>query len=454
MRLLSVSRIAAVWMAVLILPFGQASAETIFGAMAKAYSRNPSLNAQRAGTRAVDEAVAIAKSGYRPRVNLSADIGYTHTTTNGFSTKLTPGGFGVSISQTLYDWNRTRNSVQSAEAAVLASRETLRNVEQNVLFDAASAFMDVRRDAAIASIRLRNLEFLEEEVRAARTRFDVGESTRTDVAQAEARRAAAVAELNAARATLKSSGAVYRQVVGTDPSNLKPGNGVVGLLPAHLNRALGISAVEHPAIKATLHLVDQAGYDVKAAQSELLPTLSLSGSATRGYDRAASGAITDSTSVSAALTVPIYQGGAASGVVRQRKETLGQRRIEVDQSRDNVRAAVVSAHSQLEAARASVFANHSQLRAARLALSGAVEERNVGQRTTLDVLNTQQDVLSAQISLAQSERDQIVAEYALLSAVGRLSARTLNLKVASYQVEEHYEAVVDKWFGLRTPDQR
>ena len=156
--------------------------------------------------------------------------------------------------------------------------------------------------------------------------------------------------------------------------------------------------------------------------------------------------------MTARLRVPIYQGGRVSAQVRQNKETLGQRRIEVDQARDNVRAAVVSAFSQLEAARSAVEANRTQVSAARLALQGAVEERRVGQRTTLEVLNTQQDVLNAQVALANSERDLIVASYAALSAIGRLDARTLQLQVAHYDPVEHYIAVEDKWYGLRTPD--
>jgi len=152
------------------------------------------------------------------------------------------------------------------------------------------------------------------------------------------------------------------------------------------------------------------------------------------------------------LNVPIYQGGRVSAQVRQGKEVLGQRRIEVDGSVNNVRAAVISAYSQLEAARSASIANKTQADAAKLALEGVVEERNVGQRTTLDVLNTQQDVLNAQIALAQSERDLIVASYAALSAIGKLDTATLSLKVAKYEPEDHYELVKDKWFGLRTPD--
>ena len=323
-----------------------------------------------------------------------------------------------------------------------------------MLFDAASSYMDVLRDVAITSYRGQNLAFLNEEVRAAKERFNVGESTRTDVAQAQASRASAVAALAAARAQLKGSIAVYRQVVGHEPKNQQTAHNIDNLLPRKINAALAIARREHPAIMATHHLVDQASFNVKSAEGDLFPSLSVSGSASKKNDVSVPGDRRISSSVVATLSVPLYQGGAVSATIRQGKELLGQRRIEVDSMVDQVRAAVVSAFSQLESARHSVTAGVAQLRASRLALEGIVEERNVGQRTTLDVLTTQQSVLNAQITLAGARRDSIVAGYALLSAIGRLDARRMKLKVAIYEPEEHYQAVKDKWFGLRTPDQR
>lgn len=434
-------------------------AETLHEALALAYSNNPSINAQRANTRSIDEAVAIAKSGYRPVVAGSADIGRSWTQTyvgSGLgkgktNTTLTPGGFGVTISQNLFDGFKTRNNVRSAKAGVMASRETLRNIEQNILFDAASVYSDVIRDGLIANYRLQALKFLKEQVRSEQSRFDVGESTRTDVAQARGRKAAADAQLSLAKANLKSSRAVYLQVIGKEPGKLSTPNGVRRLIPGNAGSAVAIAKTNHPAIKATNHLVDQAQFNVKSAEGDLLPTLSLTGSASR-RENVALNTDTDSASLTASLSVPIYQGGRVSAQVRQNKEILGQRRIEVDQSVNDVRTAVISAYSQLEAAQAASIANKTQLEAAQLALEGAVEERRVGQRTTLDVLNTQQDVLNAQIALADARRNLVVASYAALSAIGKLDADTLRLKVAKYHPEDHFIAVKDKWFGLRTPD--
>ncbi|MCB1386050.1 MAG: TolC family outer membrane protein [Nitratireductor sp.] len=430
-----------------------ACAQSLPEALALAYANNPAINAQRAGTRSVDETVALAKSGYRPTV---AGTGYiskswTRSPLGSATTVLYPGGFGVEISQSLYDGLRTQNNVRAAKSAVMASRETLRNVEQNVLFDAAAAYMDVLRDRAIAGYRRKSLEFLNEQVRSESSRFDVGESTRTDVAQARGRRAGAQAQLSAADAQLKSSIAIFRQVIGQDPKNLKTPGTVVKHLPSNSTVAVQIAQANHPAIKATEHLVDQALFNVKSAEGELLPTVSLNGSVNRDYDTGVN-TDRDSARITANLRVPIYQGGRVSATVRQNKEILGQRRIEVDQSVDNVRAAVVSAYSQLEAAQSAAVATRTQLDAANLALQGAIEERKVGQRTTLEVLNTQQDVIDAQIALAQTERDLVVASYAALSAIGKLDPDTLGLGVRRYEPEDHYLAVKDKWYGLRTPD--
>ncbi|MCO5057621.1 MAG: TolC family outer membrane protein [Rhizobiaceae bacterium] len=445
---------AAVLAAALALSTGGASAETIFGAMAKAYENNSSLNAERAGVRVTNESVAIAKAGRRPTIAARGSIDYTAQS----GTRITTGSFGVSIQQSLFDGFQTRNNVRASEARVRASFQSLRNTEQNTLFNAVSAFMDVIRDRQIAALRERNLEFLAEQVRASNSRLEVGEGTRTDVAQAEASRQAAIAQLSAARAQVLSSSAIYRQVVGEDPGRLKMPSPVSKLLPGSLDQSFTIAAIEHPAIIATEHLVDAAAFSVKSAEGALLPQLSAEAGVSRSYRDTSPSSFTDGTSnsanIGATLTIPIYQGGRVSAQVRQSKESLGQARIQVDVSRDQVRAAVASAWTQYQASRETVAANREVVNAAQLALNGVIEERNVGQRTTLDVLNAQADVITAQINLASSERDVVVASYAIVSAIGRLSVRRLGLQVSEHRPEEHYNAVKDKWFGLRTPDGR
>jgi outer membrane protein len=429
-------------------------AETLSGALAKAYQFNSQLNSARAGVRVTDEGVAIAKSGYRPTITGSGSINYATQA----GSRITTGSFGVSISQSLFDGFQTRNNVRAAEAQVRASNEGLRNTEQNILFNAASAYMDVIRDRQIAVLTERNLQFLVEQVRAARSRFEVGEGTRTDVAQADASRSAAVALLASARAQVAASEAAYRQVIGEGPGRLN-GAGPAKGMPGTIDRAFVIAASEHPAILANKHLVDATAFSVKSAEGALLPQISANAGVSQNYSETlpgvgANNGWSDRASIGATLTVPIYSGGRTSAVVRQRKESLGQARIEVDVAYDQVRQAVASAWSQFQAARESVAANRELVAAAQLALNGVSEERNVGQRTTLDVLNAQANVISAQINQIGSERNLVVASYAIMSAVGRLSVRQLGLGVAEYKPKEHYDAVKNKWFGTRTPDAR
>jgi outer membrane protein len=459
-------RSLAVSVALSLVSLTPVMAETIKGALAKAYENNSSLNSARAGVRVTDEGVAIAKSGYRPTVTGEASTSYVSRfdRASGSGGRITTGSFGITISQALFDGFRTKNSVAAAESQVLAQRQNLRNTEQNILFDAASAYMDVIRDRQIAAFRKNNVAFLQEQVRAANARFEVGEGTRTDVAQADAQRAGAIAQLNAADAQAKSSAATYRQIVGEEPGKLERAAVISKLMPKSLEQALQISASEHPAIQANYHLVDATQFGVKVAEGALLPQLGAEVGLTREYqnrdaspslgDRLNSNTENDSASVGLRLTVPIYQGGKGSATIRQEKERLGKARIDTDVARDQVRQAVTSAWSQMLAAQASVSANKQLVAAAQLALDGVVEERKVGQRTTLDVLNAQSDVIDARISLADSERNVVVAGYAVLSATGRLSIKRLGLGVAEHKPEEHYEAVKDKWFGLRTPDGR
>jgi outer membrane protein len=373
---------------------------------------------------------------------------------------------GIQVNQTLFDGFQTPNNVNAAQAQVRASQKNLDNTVQDTLLDTVTVFMNVRRDREVAAFRRQSLAFLNEQVRAAQARFDVGEGTRTDVAQAQAQQALATALLNTALSQVASSEAQYLDVVGDPPGNLEAGTPPNrGAIPSSVGEAVRVSQEQHPAIQATKFAVDAASFQVKSAEGARLPTLAVTGQIDNAY------ALSDrdpnqlpgvdvntqnevSGTVGAQLTVPIYQGGLVASRVRQAKETLSQRRIEVDNVRDQVRSAVASAWAQRQAAEANVQGYRAQVAAAQLALNGVVEERNVGQRTTLDVLNAQSDVITAQILLAGAQRDTIVAAYTLASAVGSLLPDRLALAVDRYEPEEHYQAVQDKWYGLRTPDGR
>jgi outer membrane protein len=457
---------ALVWICSAGLPFA-ASAETLESALARAYGNNPSLNAQRANTRATDENVAQAKAGYRPRVTGTADINVTYSEVERGGTisesTTSSRGAGVTINQNLFNGFRTRNSVRGAESGVLSSRETLRSTEQDTLFDAATVYMDVLRDTALLNLERNNVEVLEEQLRQTQDRFNVGEVTRTDVAQAEAALARAQARVSQAEANLRASIGFYRQVVGVEPRSLAPGRPLDRLVPRSIEAALRLGQEEHPALKAALHAVDVAELQVRVTEGELYPTLDVRGSLERRQDRvlsadppAAQPSGTDASraSVVAELVVPIYEGGQVYSRVRQAKETAGQRRLEADSIRDQVRADVVFRWGQYEAARAQIVAGQAEVEAAETALAGVREEARVGQRTTLDVLNAQQTLLNARVNLITAQRDRVVASYAVVRATGRLNSRYLALRVQHYSPKLHFDQVKDLWGGLTTPDGR
>lgn len=451
-----------IWTAALlagsVLMSGSAWSDTLTGALTKAYHNNAKLNSARAGLRATDEGVAVAKSGYRPTINGSYNVARSRSHNSLGNTYSTVGKVGVELNQMLFDGFQTQNKVASAESQVYATREKLKNEEMNSLFAAVSAYMNVYQTRQIAALYERNLAAMNEQVRAARARLDVGEGTRTDVAQAEASRANAVASLNAARANVKSAEAEYRQVIGSEPDKLTAASPADKLLPRNPAASLAIANETHPGILATQYAVNAASYNVKSAEGALLPGVNLNAGASRTdtYSGGTNSSITDgnNASIGLGITIPIYQGGRNSALVRQSKEQLGQARIEVDVIRDQVRQGIGSAWAQYEAAKANVVSTRTGIAAAQLALEGVIEERNVGQRTTLDVLKAQNDLTDVQIAQVKAQHDLVVASYAILNASGRMTARHLGLQVTEYKPEQHYEAVKDKWIGLRTPDGR
>ncbi len=366
-----------------------------------------------------------------------------------------PRGAGISLTQTLFDGLRTTNNIKSAESNVFSTRETLRNIEQSVLQSGAQSYMDVLRDTAVLDLRNSNIRVLEEQLRQTQDRFKVGEVTRTDVAQSEASLAGARADYFAAQSNLQNSIASFRQVIGEQPTRLEPARPLERNVPVSLSSAIAISQVEHPSIQAALHAVDVAELQIKVAEGALYPTISLNGSADQRYDVAnVPGSQAFVGSLVGQISVPIYEGGQSYAQIRQAKEQLGVAQFQADVSRDNVRAAVISAWGLLVSSKAAVQADQAQVNAAEIALSGTREEARVGQRTTLDVLNAQQTLLNARVSLVGAQRDRVVASYAILASCGRLSASMMGLHLQPYNPTVHFEQVKDKWFGLRTPDGR
>ena len=447
----------------------QAGAESMEAALARAYQGNPQLNAQRTIVRQTDEGVSQALSGYRPTLSASAAAGeqFTNLTevfppvpgspllANGFKFSATgyttPRSIGVSGQQTLFNGQQTANRVRAAESQVSASRETLRMMEQSVLLSAATVYMDVSRDAANLSVQQNNMRVLERTLRDTRNRFQVGQVTSTDVAQAEAQLAGGESSLHAAESTLMTTKANYRRIIGVDPADLQPASAVDRLSPPTLAGAVAAGIEHNPSVIAALYGVDVAQLQVKIAEGALWPTLALQGSV---QQQTYANLLEPNLFVGTAqvsLSVPIYQGGTEYSAIRLDKENVGQQRLNVDQVRDQTRANVVQAWGQLLAAKAEIAAAERQNVASEKALNGVRNEAQAGQRTTLDVLNAQQALVNARVNLIVAQHDRVVASYALLAAVGRLSADVLRLNVTIYDPSVHYQQVRDVWFGLRTP---
>ena len=425
---------------VLILSSGLSKAETIESALARAYANNADLNAQRASVRATDEQVPRAKSGYLPRVTASAQGGKDNNVYNGSEANLTPRALALTVTQNLYNGDRTANQINAAEAGVLAAQAGLRQSEQTVLLNAASQYMNVVRDEAVVRLRTANIGVLKEQLRQTQDRFQVGEVTRTDVAQVEAQLAAAEADFSTAETTLAVSRAAYGQVVGADPVDLADAEPVSKGLPGSLKEAMAAGESSHPQVQAARLAVEVAEASVKSAEGELKPSVDLQGSVSRSWDyKAANDEVSDAKFLGI-LSVPLYEAGEVSARVRAAKETLGQRQLEADSARFAVRSGIAGAWSQFETANARLKSAKAQIAAAEIALNGVREEAKVGQRTTLDVLISSQNLLAAQVNLVSAQHDRVVSSYQVLASVGRLSASGLGLKVASYDPKKHYEA--------------
>ncbi len=499
--------VAFVLTAVLLLASSHSHAETISGALARAYGGNPDLNQQRAATRATDEQVSRANSAFRPQITGVGSVGYnrddlatagsaaligggggassanagsangTGTTTTGGTTATSgtttttgssagaasgvttsntfPNSASLTVTQNIFNGNRSANGVRQAESQVLQSRETTRNTEQNTLQNGATAYMNVLRDTAILELNKNNITVLEEQLRQTRDRFNVGEVTRTDVAQAESSLATARSNYFTAQANLSTDIGNYRQIIGVEPRRLEAARPIDAILPRSLDEAIVIGLSEHPNIQAAFHNVDAMQLQVQINEAILYPTVNLVGNVqVLNQFQGIQSARFFNASVLAQLSVPLYSGGDTYALIRQGKEQLAQARLQADLQRDMIRANVVSNWGLLESSKAVIRSSQAAVKSSEIALDGVREEAKVGQRTTLDVLNAQQALLQARVNLVSAQRDRVVASYTVAAAIGRLSATNLALNVVHYDPTIHFDQVKDKWIGLRTPDGR
>ena len=435
-----------------------ARAEGLPEALVKVYQTNPQLNAERARQRGTDENLPQALAGYRPQIVASLAAGLQSVRNllpdNTIQTAtLRPWTIGVTVSQVLFNGFKTANSVRVAEFQVLSGREALRNVGQGVLLDAVTTYMNVMANNALYEAQRANVQVLREILATTKRRLDAGDVTPTDTAQAEARLSRGLADLNAAEVAWAISKELYTQVIGNAPSQLAPATPVDRLVPESQVAAIETARHQHPAVLGAGYDVDTAQTTIRVAESSLLPTASVLAGASRSVqtDSSLTTTSTSQASILGQVNVPIYDGGLAASQTRQAKEIASQSRLVLDQVRNQTRTAVVSAWVANEGTKVALKAAESEVRAADIALQGIRREAQGGQRTTIDVLNAQQDLTNARSRQIMAQRDRVIASYTLLSAVGRLDVHTLNLNTPDYLPEVHYHQVRDAWHGLRTP---
>ena len=432
------------------LPFPLA-AQGLSDALTAAYQSNPTLMAARAELGSVNEGVPQALSNYRPEVLIDASLGLQRRDTNALSAETTePLEAELTVDQPLYRGGRTMAAVAGAEALVNAGRAGLIAVEQSVLLDAAVAYMDVWRDQAVLKLNEGNEEVLTRQLEATQDRFDVGELTRTDVAQSESRLARARATRIASEGDLAASRAVFVEVVGLASGVLEAPSALDGL-PGSRDEAVEAALEANPVLTGARFTEEAARHRIDVAHGRLLPELSLTGEASHSEETTTEISETQRILGQAEITVPLYQRGLVSSQVRENKQRALQRRREIDEAHRRAERLAVASWEQLKSTEAQRDAFGAEVRASEIALEGVRQENAVGARTILDVLDAEQELLDAQVSLVRARRDEIVAGFEVFSAMGRLTVRNLALGIDVYDPEVDYRAVRDRWFGLDAP---
>lgn len=436
---------------------GIAHADSLRNALIEAYETNPQLLAERAHLRSVDEKVPQALANWRPTVQLTSSAGYQKQWNSGPSfflppyQALTPTIVDVNIKQPIYRGGRTVAQTAQAEKQVEAERAKLIFTEESVFYSVIKAYLDVVRDQATLDLSVNNEQLLRKQLESTQEQFRVGTVTRTDVAQAQAQLASAVADRNQAEGNLQVSRANYQRAVGHLPPKLSPAK-MRPVLPTTRAAALNLAANKNPNVIAALFAED-AGHDaVKVVKGQLLPTISVVGDYQRLDSTSFNHELTSNASVVAQLTMPLYEGGAVYSQAREAEQTVGQLKNEADDARRQAVQSATQAWETMTAARARLNALQQTVKAAEIAFEGTKEEQKVGTRTVLDVLITEQQLFSDRVNLVSTQHDLALAEFNLALQIGRLTAPDLKLHVKLYDVDRHYQAVRDKWFGFGSGD--
>ena len=429
-----------------------AHAETLADAIALAYQTNPTLQEQRALQRALDENYVQARTGLRPSASVSISVTTTNTDPQTLFSTPNPENSSattLSINQPVYTGGRVSTQIAAAEADVLGGRENLRRTEEAILGNVIQAYVDVRRDQERLRIAQENVTVLARQLEETKARFDVGELTRTDVAQAEARLAAAQAGLSSAQAQLAISRAEYAAVVGQSPGDLAAEPSLANLLPATVDEAFDAAEKNNPQILAADYTEQGSRARVAFARAGYLPSVSLRASYGDSGFAGNNGSPFDNNSralsASVAATVPLFTGGLTESQVRQAKERNNGDRLNIEVTRRTVLQSVSQAWNQLLGARANLISTQEEVRAATVAFEGVRQEAQVGLRTTLDVLNAEQELRTAELDLANAKHDEYVASASVLSAMGKLEAHNLTPDVPIYDPKTSFDKVNHSW---------
>jgi len=447
-----VTRKFAIASLIVALAAGTASAETLREALASTYQANPTLTAQREALKATDANVAIARSAGRPQVAATVGVTRDLTRSGRFDVGGSKGPFitgGVDVSMPLFQGGTVRNDIEAAKTRVEAGRATLRAVEGDIFTEAVAAYMDVIRDRAIVELNANNVRVLQTNLEATRDRFEIGDVTRTDVAQSEARLSIQRTRMLEAQARLTTSEENYRRVIGRNPGPLQPPPPLPPL-PTSADQAVQIALANNPDLISITRQAEAAGFDVRSARGTRLPIVSAIG----GLDYAntisgETGGVPRSgtaTSVGVQGRIPLYQGGLPAARIRQAQALEGQTLEQRVATERLVVANTRSAFADYQAATSAIASNNVAVEANELALEGARAENSVGTRTILDVLNAEQELLNSQVLLVTARRDQYVAGFRLLNAMGQAEADDLGLDGGPlYDPLGNYRRVAGDW---------
>ena len=429
-----------------------ASADTLENALTKAYEYNPSLKAARAGTQAIDENVAMAKSGYRPKISIDGSYSDTKTNTNAPIRPIDVYNrtLAATISQPIFSGFKTMNSVKSAKSYAKASQAALMATEQNVLLQAVQAYLDVLQDEAIVQLQKNNEKLLKKELDETNERFKVGEVTTTDVSQAKASYASAQSQRISAEGNLKASQAVYKQIIGVEPKNLSDPKSIEKLFPKSLEDAIEYAKNHSYELQAARHNLKAKKYDVSTNKGDLLPSVNAYAMAGRiktenyAYEK---NPTNNQVELGVNFSVPIYNAGSSRAKIRQSKYYRWQAQEDLLNTEDALYSGLTSAWEYLSANKAKIISVKAQIKAFQVALDGVREEEALGNRTVLDVLNQYQYLLNSKVEEVTTRHDYYVAGLTLLQEMGKLTAKDLNLKVDLYNANDKYKETSGKWLS-------